>query len=58
MNEKQRIYVLKDGKLTDEDKLDLCRLLIKAGYTVRQGKENKGTAEKPKYERFVEYWKD
>lgn len=54
--EKQRIYVLKDGKLSDEDKLDLCRLLIKAGYTVRIGKENKGTAEKPRYERFVECW--
>lgn len=42
--------------LKDEDKLTLCALLIKAGYTVRHGRENVGTKEKPKYEQFVEFW--
>ena len=54
--EKQRIYVQKNERLSDEDKLDLCRLLVKAGYAVRIGRENVGTGEKKRYERFIEYW--
>ena len=54
--EKQRIYVQKNERLSDDDKLDLCRLLVKAGYAVRIGRENVGTGEKKRYERFIEYW--
>ena len=34
-----RIYTLKNGSLNEADRLDISRLLIKAGYTVRIGKE-------------------
>lgn len=55
--EKQRIYDKNKQKtLTDADKLALCTLLVKAGYTVRQGRENVGTATKPRYEYFIEFW--
>ena len=32
------------GKLNEEDRLTIARLLIKAGYTVRVGKEKTSTA--------------
>ena len=34
-----KIYSLKNGSLNEADRLELSRLLIKAGYTVRIGKE-------------------
>jgi len=34
-----KIYSLKNGSLNEADRLELARLLIKAGYTVRIGKE-------------------
>ena len=56
MPERQTIYPQKGGSLNDSEKLELCRLLAKAGYTVRI------TAEKPRGNgtavRVVEYWYD
>ena len=34
-----KIYSLKNGSLNEADRLEIARLLIKAGYTVRIGKE-------------------
>lgn len=34
-----KIYPLKNGSLNEADRLEIARLLIKAGYTVRIGKE-------------------
>ena len=34
-----KIYSLKSGSLNETDRLELARLLIKAGYTVRLGSE-------------------
>lgn len=34
-----KIYTLKGGNLSEADRIDLARLLIKAGYTVRIGRE-------------------
>lgn len=34
-----KIYSLKNGGLNEADRLEIARLLIKAGYTVRIGKE-------------------
>ena len=34
-----KITVQKNGRFNDEDRLALAQLLIKAGYTVRIGKE-------------------
>ena len=53
--ERQRIDNLL-GKLNDEDRNNLCCLLIKAGYTVRIGKERPSGKGQTKY--FVEYWKE
>lgn len=49
-----KIYAQKQGALNENDRLELARLLIKAGYTVRMGRERpkaKGNA----YRYFVEY---
>lgn len=52
---KQRVYSLARTGLNESDRLELARLLIKAGYAVRIGraKNAKGVAET-----FVEYWKE
>ena len=55
MGERQRIYNL-STKLNDDDRQALAALLIKAGYTVRIGKERQGT--KGAYTYFIEYWKE
>jgi len=34
-----KIYEQKDGQLNKEDRLELAKLLVKAGYTVRVGRE-------------------
>lgn len=55
MEKRQRIDNLL-SKLNDEDRNSLCCLLIKAGYTVRIGKERPNGKGQTKY--FVEYWKE
>lgn len=35
-----KIYSLKYGSLNEQDRLEMARLLIKAGYTVRIGAES------------------
>lgn len=42
-----------DGKLTEEEKLKLARLLVKAGYTVRIGRYK--PAGRTVYVHYVEY---
>lgn len=48
-----RIYPQRGGALNEKNRLDLARLLIKAGYKVRIGKEkmNGGST----YTYFIEY---
>lgn len=43
------------GKLNEADRLQLATLLIKAGYSVRIGKEK--PPGKTNYVTFVEFWK-
>ncbi len=52
--ERQRIYSVKGTSLNEADRLQIASLLIKAGYTVKIGRE------KPKgsYIYFVEYWEE
>ena len=52
---RQRIYNIL-GKINDEDRQQLCVLLIKAGYDARIGKERQG--DKGAYTYFVEYWRE
>lgn len=53
---KQRIYSVKEKGLSEMERLDLARLLIKAGYTVRVGREK--IAGKNTWIYFVEYWEE
>ncbi|MCC0736135.1 resolvase [Clostridioides sp. ZZV14-6009] len=48
-----RIYAQKCGSLDIQDRLELLKLLGKAGYTVRIGKEKQNS--KTTYTYFVEY---
>lgn len=46
----------KTAGLKDEDEIELCALLIKAGYTVRRGREKVSAGKYPRYEYFIEFW--
>jgi hypothetical protein len=48
-----KIYTLKSGTSNEADRLELARLLIKMGYTVRVDREKIGS--KDVYRHFVEY---
>lgn len=50
---KQKIKV---NELKSDEIYSLAAMLIKAGYTVRRGRENRGTSTRAKYEYFIEYW--
>ncbi|HIW86026.1 MAG TPA: resolvase [Candidatus Eubacterium faecipullorum] len=54
--QRQRIENTARQELNDEDRLELCRLLIKAGYTVRLVKEK--PEGKNRYEKYIEYWEE
>lgn len=44
MTAESKITAQKGGSFNDADRLELAKLLIKAGYTVRLGKEKKDGA--------------
>lgn len=48
-----KIYSLRNGGLNETDRLELAKLLIKAGYVVRIGKEQKQGRTTTRY--FVEF---
>ncbi|WP_206458675.1 resolvase [Anaerovorax sp. IOR16] len=50
-----RIYSLKSGSLNEADRLEIARLLIKAGYTVRIGREKPSGRKSSAYVHFVEF---
>ena len=52
---KQKIRVQKTGVLNEADRLELARLLVKAGYTVRIGKERPSNKPTGTPVHFVEY---
>lgn len=51
--DKQHIFAQKGGSLNDQERLDLCRLLVKAGYTVRITSEKVGNTST----KIIEYWR-
>ena len=51
-----RIQPQKNGSLTEPERLDIARLLVKAGYTVRIGKEQK--TKNSRYTYYIEYWRE
>ena len=54
--DRQRITSVKNGSLKEQDRLEIAQYLIKAGYTVRCGREK--TADKSTYTYFVEFWEE
>lgn len=48
-----KIENVKSGGLNEADRLEIAKLLIKAGYTVRLGKEKPASSKT--YNHFVEY---
>ncbi len=52
--DKQRIYAQKSSTLNEGERLDLAKLLIKAGYTVRIKKEKVDGRSAVNY--VVEFW--
>ena len=52
--QKTKIKAAKGYKLDEADRLELVRLLAKAGYAVRLGREKVGV--KSAVEHFVEFW--
>jgi hypothetical protein len=55
---KQRVYSQKSGALNESDRLELARLLLKAGYTVNLGREKPAGKQGGAYVYFVEYWEN
>lgn len=53
--DKQRIYGLARTGLNESDRMEIARLLIKAGYAVRIGRDKNA---KGVTEAFVKYWKE
>lgn len=49
-----KIYEQKRGSSNEADRLELGRLLMKAGYTVRLGKERDSSGNRNVH--YVEYW--
>lgn len=45
------------GRLNEEERLELSRLLVKAGYAVKQGRE-KLNSKNTTYKYYIEYWED
>ena len=45
------------GRLNEQERLELSRLLIKAGYAVKQGRE-KTNPKNTVYKYYIEYWED
>lgn len=56
MSEKQRIYSLKSGSLNESERIEIARLLLKAGYAARLGREKPQGKPSSAYEYFVEFW--
>lgn len=50
-----RIQPQKNGSLTESDRLEIARLLIKSGYTVRIGKEKPANKPNGAYVAFIEF---
>lgn len=50
-----RIFPQKNGSLTEPERLEIAKLLIKAGYTVRVGKEKPANKPNGAYVFYIEF---
>jgi hypothetical protein len=54
MKERNKIIAPKPNSLNESERLEMAKLLLKAGFTVRTGTEKQGN----KSVSFVEYWEE
>lgn len=54
--QRQRIYSVKNNSLNDADRLEIAKFLVKAGYSVRLGKEV--IPGKKQNRLFIEFWEE
>lgn len=50
-----KIRKLKNGTMTESDRIEIARLLVKAGYTVRIVRERPAGKTAGAYEHFIEF---
>lgn len=55
---RQRIYGVDGGQLNQEERLDLVKMLARAGYAARVGREKPQEKPNGAYVYFVEYWRE
>lgn len=55
---KNRVYSQKSGALNETDRIEIARLLIKAGYSVRLGREKPAGKQNGAFIYFIEYWEE
>ena len=53
-----KIYNQKNGALNEADRYELGRILFKAGYMVRAGKEKSSEKHNSTYSHYIEIWGD
>ena len=53
-----KIYSQKSGALNEQDRLEIAKMLIKAGYAVRIGREKPVGKQNGAYVYFIEYWEE
>ena len=58
MLKKNRITSLKAGSLNENDRLEVAKLLLKAGYAAKLGRSRPIGKSTGAYEYYVEYWED
>ena len=54
MKNRNKIIALKANSLNEQERLEIARLLLKAGFSVRVGNEKQGN----RTVSFVEYWQE
>ena len=54
----QKICNQKTGALNESERLEIARLLLKAGYTVRLGRKKPMGKPNGAYTYFIEYWEE
>lgn len=57
-NGRQRVYNVGSGQLNAEERLELVKILARAGYAARVGRERPDGKPQAAYVYFVEYWNE
>lgn len=55
---KTRIYSQKSSALNEADRLEIGRLLLKAGYSVKLGREKPADKKTGAFVYYIEFWEE